>query len=240
MFWLHHCNVDRQYVPALPPRFASRVREPDGSRGSLQPQPRTIPPPGEPFRPEHTFNTQALGYQYDELVTRQPLRMTEEPTIALFYPVSPQLVTRSMGVYIFVFDKRVDAAKRPRLPKNKEAMLSRTPTSPRSPPSFAGCAALALELTLPKRCAVSHRVSSPRTAAVGVARGGVAFMPIVGVPMKHDSFALACCSRRLHLARPQGLACEFRCCVCVSRWSEGTWPRVHVLDEITNLQTEPD
>jgi len=47
MFWLHHCNVDRQYVPALPPRFASRVREPDGSRGSLQPQPRTIPPPGE-------------------------------------------------------------------------------------------------------------------------------------------------------------------------------------------------
>ena len=60
-------------------------------------EPFREPTTGGDFLPEHTFDTKALGYQYDRLQQREAQRMEAVPDMAVIPKIDPKLVRASRG-----------------------------------------------------------------------------------------------------------------------------------------------
>ena len=132
IFWLHHCNVDRYYEgyiqlnPDSHDEYQARQAElqrtgqsratgpglPDGPYGIYHPF--THPLTGQPFHARDSFDTEALGYTYDDLPDADmdpSMHMTEAPTFVCFENIKiSELIEkeRSCTLFVFVHDKSKD------------------------------------------------------------------------------------------------------------------------------------
>jgi len=122
VFWLHHCNVDRIYEKYIEIETDShseyqnfqQMREEQGNINMYTKpfEPFKHPVTGEPFTAKDTFDTEALGYVYDELYPTPGNEMREFPTLVLFREVDVvDLRQQSYAMHIFLAPGDVDDLK---------------------------------------------------------------------------------------------------------------------------------
>ena len=137
---LHHCNIDRLYEAYLQKngldacetefennqdlstrnrmtRVTARGRGREVDRFDQWLEPFYLPGADgkmtkTQFKPEHTFDTKALGYEYDVLHPTPKQNLRQMPYLALFKQVDIATLPTSYQTYIYVY-KEGDAAEPP-------------------------------------------------------------------------------------------------------------------------------
>ena len=106
IFYLHHCNVDRIYSAYLATSHGlnSQHEFRTGNRALYRARlkPFNLEGSSRPFRPANTFDTRAIGYDYDAL-PKESGHMRELPTLAVFEDLKPlKFAYRSYEVHVAV------------------------------------------------------------------------------------------------------------------------------------------
>ncbi|CAE7561580.1 unnamed protein product [Symbiodinium natans] len=144
IFFLHHSNCDRIYEKHVqletPEECASEFalrQQALAQQGEANRFLRPLEPFMHPFPPERamvpsdTFDTKALGYEYDELPPDPPLRMMEEPVYVAFRNIKVlELDRKSYALHIFL------------VAKGSEWVPPSRPKEFRTRPSYAGAGAI--------------------------------------------------------------------------------------------------
>ena len=143
-FWLHHCNIDRLYESYISYHKDSR-REFDSNQAASRHtnkrknarvdryeqwlEPFYLPHNSRAkFYPRHTFNTERLGFVYDELHKRPPQAMTERPVFAVFEDIDINTLPCSYTLYAFVY--KAGSTEEPPLGPDTDTMMAH--------PNYAG------------------------------------------------------------------------------------------------------
>jgi len=111
LFYLHHCNVDRQYEKYIQTHKDSQrefeatqdMKEEQGGQNLYDGWCEPFYLGEEKFSSKHCFDTRKLGFVYDKLPPTPGQQMRELPVLAVFFNVYvPNLNKKSYTVHIFL------------------------------------------------------------------------------------------------------------------------------------------
>jgi len=128
LFYLHHCNVDRQYEKYIEMHKDSQrefeatqdMKEEQGRENLYDAWCEPFYLGEEKFMPSHCFDTKKLGFIYDKLPPTPAQQMRETPVLAVFFNVFvPNLKKKSYMVHVFLqLKSEEDPAPLPDEPEN--------------------------------------------------------------------------------------------------------------------------